>query len=105
MEGSLELHRGLLAGIVSGLFAALALAFPSVGPAHIGADIVAEDFKIKSTTPGIELFVRNKWLAATQSSAPIARFCMFTATLASELVFDLPVDAHSMCNFLPLPSV
>jgi pimeloyl-ACP methyl ester carboxylesterase len=61
--------------------------------------IVAEDHLIKSSTPGIELFVRNKHLAAT--SAPRAdRTLLFIhgATYPAETSFDLPIAGKSMMD-------
>jgi pimeloyl-ACP methyl ester carboxylesterase len=70
-------------------------------PASAGPAVVAEDFKIKSPAPGIELFVRNKRLAETQNFRP-DRTVLYVhgATLASELVFDLPVGDNSWADDL-----
>jgi pimeloyl-ACP methyl ester carboxylesterase len=72
-----------------------------VGPANAGTDVIVEDFKIKSNTAGIELFVRNKRSAGPENVRP-DRTVLYVhgATLASELVFDLPVNEKSWADDL-----
>lgn len=93
--------KALIAAIASGLFTMLAVILWPGLSAHAEADIVAEDFKIKSSTAGIELFVRNKRAAGHETWRP-DRTVLYVhgATLASELVFDLPVDGESWADNL-----
>jgi len=74
------------------------------GAAHadeIPGEVVAQDFRIPSTAPGIELFVRNKHLKGKADFGP-NRTVLYVhgATLASELVFDLPVNGLSWADDL-----
>lgn len=71
-------------------------------PAAQAADkIVVEEFRVPSPAPGIELFVRNKHLGSHKKFSP-ERTVLYVhgATLASELVFDLPVDGKSWADDL-----
>jgi len=63
--------------------------------------VVIEEFRVPSSEPGIELFVRNKHLSSVKKFAP-ERTVLYVhgATLASELVFDLPVDGVSWADDL-----
>jgi pimeloyl-ACP methyl ester carboxylesterase len=63
------------------------------------AEIVAEDHMIPSTTPGIELFVRNKHLAGAPAGRP-DRTLLFIhgATYPAETSFDLPIEGQSMMD-------
>ncbi|MGD0720000.1 MAG: alpha/beta hydrolase [Roseiarcus sp.] len=63
------------------------------------AEIVAEDRMIPSTTPGIELFVRNKHLAGAPTGLP-DRTLLFVhgATYPAETSFDLPIEGQSMMD-------
>ena len=63
------------------------------------AEIVAEDHMIPSTTPGIELFVRNKHLAGAPAGKP-DRTLLFVhgATYPAETAFDLPIEGASMMD-------
>ena len=78
----------------------LALAGLMSGAAH-AADIVSEDRMIPSTTPGIELFVRNKHLAGAPAPRP-DRTLLYVhgATYPSETAFDLPIEGASMMDLL-----
>ena len=61
--------------------------------------VVSEDHLIKSSTPGIELFVRNKHLTVLPQSTP-DRTLLFIhgATYPAETSFDLPIDGESMMD-------
>ena len=61
--------------------------------------VVVEDHMIKSTTPGIELFVRNKHLANMAKPSP-DRTLLFVhgATYPAETSFDLPIEGKSMMD-------
>src|SRR5579875_813601 len=74
--------------------AALGLALPARA-----ADVVREDRMIPSTTPGIELFVRNKHLSDMGKPDP-SRTLLFVhgATYPAETSFDLPIDGASMMD-------
>ena len=76
----------------------LALAAVLASGAH-AAEIVAEDHMIPSTTPGIDLFVRNKHLAGAPAAGP-ARTLLFVhgATYPAETSFDLPIEGASMMD-------
>jgi pimeloyl-ACP methyl ester carboxylesterase len=77
----------------------LVLAAAFAASAARAEDVVTEDRMIPSTTPGIELFVRNKHLA--QMPAPRAdRTLLFIhgATYPAETSFDLPIDGKSMMD-------
>jgi pimeloyl-ACP methyl ester carboxylesterase len=69
--------------------------------AQAAPKVLVEDFLIKSATPGIELFVRNKRPAGLSKFTP-ERTVLYVhgATLASELVFDLPVGGISWADDL-----
>jgi pimeloyl-ACP methyl ester carboxylesterase len=62
-------------------------------------NVVTEDHMIPSTTPGIELFVRNKHLSQMPAPSP-ARTLLFIhgATYPAETSFDLPIDGKSMMD-------
>lgn len=68
---------------------------------HAADKIVVEEFRVPSPEPGIELFVRNKRLSTLKEFSP-ERTVLYVhgATLASELVFDLPVDGTSWADDL-----
>src|ERR1700683_802739 len=61
--------------------------------------VLTEDHLIKSSTPGIELFVRNKHLTAPLPF-PADRTLLFVhgATYPAETSFDLPIDGKSMMD-------
>jgi alpha-beta hydrolase superfamily lysophospholipase len=61
--------------------------------------IIAEDHLIKSSTPGIELFVRNKHATNLREWTP-DRTLLFIhgATYPAETSFDLPVEGESMMD-------
>ncbi|NEV79148.1 alpha/beta hydrolase [Rhodopseudomonas sp. BR0C11] len=94
-------QKALIAAITSGLFTMLAVVLWPIASAKAEVEIVTEDFKIKSSTPGIELFVRNKRPAGTDVYRN-DRTVLYVhgATLASELVFDLPVGGASWADDL-----
>ncbi|MBV9288845.1 MAG: alpha/beta fold hydrolase [Hyphomicrobiales bacterium] len=83
------------------LVAWLALAFGwlAATSALAGADVVAENRMVKSSTPGIELFVRNKHLADMPQPSP-DRTLLFIhgATYPAETSFDLPIEGESMMD-------
>ncbi len=77
----------------------LALAATLAAAAARAEGVVVEDRMIKSSTPGIELFVRNKH--PSDMSAPRAdRTLLFIhgATYPAETSFDLPIDGKSMMD-------
>nr|WP_314073948.1 alpha/beta hydrolase [uncultured Roseococcus sp.] len=61
--------------------------------------IVAEDLRIPSDTPGIELFLRNKRPATLTSFRP-ERTVLYIhgSTQPSETVFDLPIEGESWAD-------
>ena len=63
------------------------------------AEITVEDHMIPSTTPGIELFVRNKHLAGVPAGGP-DRTLLFIhgATYPAETAFDLAIEGASMMD-------
>lgn len=94
-------QKALIAAITSGLFTMLAVVLWPIASAKAEAEIVNDDFKIKSSAPGIELFVRNKRPAGTDvSRGDRTVLYVHGATLASELVFDLPVGGASWADDL-----
>jgi len=66
-----------------------------------GPRVVVEEFRIPSPAPGIELFLRNKRPAGLKKFTP-ERTVLYVhgATLASELVFDLPIGGRSWADDL-----
>ena len=63
------------------------------------ADVVAEDRMVQSSTPGIDLFIRNKHLASMPAPVP-DRTLLFIhgATYPAETSFDLPIEGESMMD-------
>ena len=61
--------------------------------------IIAEDHLIKSSTPGIELFVRNKHASILPEwTADRTLLFIHGATYPAETSFDLPIDGSSMMD-------
>jgi len=85
---------GTLAAIAA--FLALGGSTPDVTP-----KVASQDFLIPSGTPGIELFVRNKHAVGLKHFKP-ERTVLYVhgASLASELVFDLPIGGTSWADSL-----
>ena len=83
-----------LGTLIGALGSAIALAAPARA-----AEIIAEDRMIPSTTPGIELFVRNKHLSDMPAPSP-DRTLLFVhgATYPAETAFDLPIEGASMMD-------
>ena len=82
-----------------GLFA-LSLGLTISGAAWADQNpILTEDHLIKSTTPGIELFVRNKHPTTLSEWTP-DRTLLFIhgATYPAETSFDLPIEGSSMMD-------
>lgn len=90
-----RLLKALFLVITTGLFGSW------LSSAHAAGKIVVEEFRVPSPAPGIELFVRNKRLSTLKKFSP-ERTVLYVhgATLASELVFDLPVDGASWADDL-----
>ncbi|WP_245856190.1 alpha/beta hydrolase [Paenibacillus rigui] len=64
-------------------------------------NIVTEDFKIASDTPGIELLVRNKRLNSSESfSAERTILMVHGATYPFESLFDVELDGFSFLDFI-----
>lgn len=65
------------------------------------AQIVSQDFKLPSSTPGVQIFLRNKHLKTTDSfSASRTVLYIHGATQPSETVFDLPVGDGSWADYI-----
>ena len=79
--------------------AAFAAAMSLASAARPQDAVVAEDRLIASTTPGVELFVRNKHLQ-TPAAPASRRTLLFIhgATYPAETSFDLPIDGVSMMD-------
>jgi pimeloyl-ACP methyl ester carboxylesterase len=60
--------------------------------------VVVEDHMIKSSTPGIELFVRNKHPSGMTARADRTLLFIHGATYPSETSFDLPIEGASMMD-------
>jgi len=62
-------------------------------------DVIMEDRMVQSSTPGIDLFVRNKHLANMPAPSP-GRTLLFIhgATYPAETSFDLPIEGESMMD-------
>ena len=77
----------------------LALAATLAAAAAHAEGVVVEDHMIKSSTPGIELFVRNKHLSSMTAARP-DRTLLFIhgATYPAETSFDLPIAGKSMMD-------
>ena len=77
----------------------LALAGCLAASAARAEGVVTEDHMIKSTTPGIELFVRNKHLATLPApSADRTLLFIHGATYPAETSFDLAVEGKSIMD-------
>ena len=88
--------RGLMTLAVASLLATSASLLATSASA---AEIVAEDHMIPTTTPGIELFVRNKHLAgAPAGRADRTLLFVHGATYPAETSFDLPIEGVSMMD-------
>ncbi len=82
---------------IGGLAVAIALFAPTARADQ--NPVVAEDHMIKSSTPGIELFVRNKHLTILpQWSANRTLLFIHGATYPAETSFDLPIEGKSMMD-------
>lgn len=89
-------HRLNRAVAAIAAFLALGASAPQAGP-----EVTTQDYAIPSGTPGIELFLRNKAPAGLKTFRP-GRTVLYVhgATLASELVFDLPIGGTSWADDL-----
>ncbi len=64
------------------------------------SNLAAEDLRIPSDTPGIELFLRNKHLKDGTASADRVLLYVHGATYPSETAFDLRLDGMSWMDYL-----
>ena len=65
------------------------------------AQIVSQDFKLPSSTPGVTIFLRNKHLKTTDSfSSSRTVLYIHGATQPSETVFDLAVGDGSWADYI-----
>ena len=76
------------------LAAALLAVFLAAAAKADEAAIVAEDHMIPSTTPGVDLFVRNKHAAGNKGTL----LFVHGATYPAETSFDLPIEGVSMMD-------
>lgn len=90
--------KSRLAGALAAITAFLALGGST--PDRL-AKIATQDYAIPSGVPGIELFLRNKKPVGLKNFTP-ERTVLYVhgATLASELVFDLPIGGTSWADDL-----
>ena len=67
----------------------------------LGTQLAAENLRIPSDTPGIELFVRNRRLAAlTGFSAATTIVMVHGATFSSGSLYDVPLGGYSFIDYI-----
>ena len=83
------------------LLALSALSLASSGWAKNAPEIISQDVRLSSSTPGVEIFLRNKHLKKLDSfGASRTVLYVHGATQPSETVFDLAVNNESWADYI-----
>ena len=81
----------------------LVLIFPLLAPGAFAEvpKLETESYRISSADPGIELYIRNKRPAGVTAFTP-DKILLYVhgATYPSETAFDLPLNGHSMMDYI-----
>lgn len=93
--------RTILGRRIIAAFAAVLLLAPGLARSAEPAPLATESYRIPATTPGIELYIREKHPAGT-TVFPGERILLFVhgATYPAETAFDLPLNGLSMMDYV-----